>query len=145
VRPASLSDLKPGYRLGAGELVVDLRDIKLPAGDHPLNVDIGAGHALVLVPDDVCVASKASVGMGLVAIFNRDSGGVDVDWDDNRRAPERTPRLVVDGDVGLGFLEVRHRARENYGRDFNDDDPSERNTACSTRTADTGGSSATSG
>ena len=62
--PARSPRSRTSYRLGAGELVVDLRDVKLPAGDHRLKVGIGAGHALVLVPDDVCVASKATVGMG---------------------------------------------------------------------------------
>ena len=108
VRPATVAELEDSYRLGAGQLVVDLRELELPAGDHPLKVRIGAGHALVIVPEDVCVASRAEVGMGGVAIFDRDGGGIDVDWKDSRRAPDNTPRIVLDGDVGLGLLEVRH-------------------------------------
>ncbi len=107
-RPATLAELQQSYRLGAGELVLDLRELELPPGDHPLSIGIGAGHAVVLVPDDVCVASKASVGMGGVSVFERDSGGIDVDWNDARRAPAGTARLVIDGDVGLGLLDVRH-------------------------------------
>jgi hypothetical protein len=110
-----VAEIQQGYRLGAGELVVDLRDIRLPAGDRRLKLDIGAGHALVLVRDDVCVASTASVGIGAVTVFDRDNGGVDVSWSDARRAPAGTPRLVVDGDVGLGLLEVRHDADTIHG------------------------------
>jgi phage shock protein PspC (stress-responsive transcriptional regulator) len=126
-RPATMAELNQGYRLGAGELVVDLRQIDLPAGDHPLKVRIGAGHALVIVPEDVCVASRAEVGMGGVAVFDRDGGGIDVGWKDARQAPKNTPRIVLDGDVGLGLLEVRHT--RNHGWDTQSD---ERNSACST-------------
>jgi len=131
VRPATMAELEDGYRLGAGELVVDLRELDLPAGDHPLKVRIGAGHALVIVPEDVCVASRAEVGMGGVAIFDRDGGGIDVDWKDSRQAPENTPRIVLDGDVGLGLLEVRHTRHNPRGRDW-DDRTDERNRACTT-------------
>jgi phage shock protein PspC (stress-responsive transcriptional regulator) len=135
--PATLAELQQGYRLGAGELVVDLRDLDLPSGDHPLKVRVGAGHVLVLVADDVCVASSADIGMGAVSVFNRDSGGIDVDWNDGRRALEGNARLVLEGDVGLGYLEVRHNEYDDHdgppwdrrNRSFSSD---ERNAACAT-------------
>jgi phage shock protein PspC (stress-responsive transcriptional regulator) len=136
--PATVAELDQTYRLGAGELVVDLRDLDLPSGDHPLKVRIGAGHALVLVPDDVCVASSAEIGMGAVAIFDRTSGGLDVNWHDGRRARGDAARLVLEGDVGLGFLEVRHNEMDHSGdgppwdrRGF-DNQTDERNAACAT-------------
>jgi phage shock protein PspC (stress-responsive transcriptional regulator) len=143
-RPATLTEVKDSYRLGAGELVIDLRNVKLPAGDRRLKVGMGTGHALVLVRDDVCVASTAKVGMGGVAVFDHDGGGIDYDWTDSRRAPRGTPRLVIDGDVGLGLLEVRHeRSSSGDGpghRDFGSAS-SERNSACATQTASSGASS----
>jgi len=146
VRPGTLAEVKKDYRLGMGELVIDLRDVKMPAGDHHVNVGLGAGHALVLVPEGVCVASEARVGIGGVDVFERDGGGIDVDWSDARRAPGDTPRLVIDGDIGLGLLEVRHnRSRESanhYDGPFSDlDRPGDgRNDACATRTASSGAS-----
>jgi phage shock protein PspC (stress-responsive transcriptional regulator) len=143
VRPGTLAEVKDSYRLGAGELVVDLRDVDLPAGDRRLKIGIGTGHALVLVADDVCVATEASVGMGDISVFERNGGGIDVDWSDARRAPAGTPRLVVEGDVGLGLLEVRHRRVDEpirLGRRLDLDDPVERNDACLTRTASSGAS-----
>ena len=131
--PATLAEVHDAYRLGAGELVIDLRDVKLPPGDHPMKVRIGAGHVRVIVPKDVCVASRADVGMGAVAVFDRDGGGIDVNWDDERRASAHTPRLVLDGDVGVGFIEVR---RSNAGYDRNHgwegNRADEHNSACAT-------------
>jgi phage shock protein PspC (stress-responsive transcriptional regulator) len=133
-RPATVAELRDSYRIGMGELVLDLRDLELPPGDHALSVDVGAGRALVLVPENVCVASRATLGMGGVGVFDRDSGGIDVDWNDNRRSSKRAPRLVVDGQIGLGVLEVRHRDDGHRGSDWNDRsrDPAERNGACAT-------------
>ena len=137
MRPGTLAEVKDSYRLGAGELVIDLRDVQIPAGDHRVKVGIGAGHALLLVPDGVCVASEATIGMGGVSVFERDGGGIDVDWSDLRRAPEKTPRLVIDGDIGLGLLEVRHNEDHWDGprRRFESFDANECNDACSTRVA----------
>lgn len=138
-RPATLAEVKDGYRLGAGELVVDLRDVRLPAGDRRLKVAIGTGHVLVLVDEDVCVASSASVGMGAVEVFDRHGAGVDVDFSDERRAARTTPRLVLDGEVGLGFLEVRHERADRDRRPGPRREPSdERNDACSATTASVG-------
>jgi phage shock protein PspC (stress-responsive transcriptional regulator) len=146
VRPGTVAEVKDSYRLGAGELTIDLRDVDLPAGDRRVKVGMGTGHVLVLVPDDVCVASSATVGMGGVSVFERDGGGIDVDWDDARRAPAGTARLVIDGEVGLGLLEVRHDESDagdhgpfGEGRGF-DGDSVERNSACATRTASSGAS-----
>ena len=132
VRPATVAELEDGYRLGAGELVVDLRELDLPAGDHPLKVRIGAGHALVIVPEDVCVASQAEVGMGGVAIFDRDGGGIDVDWKDARRAPEEhaahRPRRRRRARPARG---APHRETTRAASDW-DDRTDERNSACTT-------------
>jgi len=145
-RPATAAEVRSSYRIGAGELVVDLRDVKLPAGDHRMKLGVGTGHVLVLVPEDVCVASTASIGMGAIEVLGRDGGGVDVTWNDSRRAPRGTPRLVVDGDVGVGFLEVRHsRDRSFHGGGRDIEVPKESNSACSTTIASTGGSGASNG
>ena len=137
VRPGTLAEVKQGYRLGAGQLVIDLRDVKLPAGDHHVKVGIGTGHALVLVAPDVCIATDARVGMGAVGVFERTSGGIDFDLSDERRAPAGTPRLVVEGEVGVGLLEVRHRDDARHG-ERPTGDPGERNSACTTRVATKG-------
>jgi phage shock protein PspC (stress-responsive transcriptional regulator) len=112
-RPASVVDLRDRYELGMGELVVDLRDTDLPAGDTLLEIDLGVGSAQLIVPDDVCVATTADIGAGYAGVFQQDSDGIDVDFDDQRDAAPSTSRLVVNADIGLGELLIGH-PRENF-------------------------------
>jgi phage shock protein PspC (stress-responsive transcriptional regulator) len=105
-RPASVTDLRDRYELGMGELKIDLREADLPAGDTPLEIDLGMGQTSLIVPDDVCVATNADIGVGAVSAFDTDNGGVDVEFKDSRDAPPDTSRLVVDADLGVGELRV---------------------------------------
>jgi phage shock protein PspC (stress-responsive transcriptional regulator) len=114
-RPGTVADIREHYELGAGELTVDLRGLDLPAGDREIELDLGMGHAQVLVDEGVCVATRADVGMGAVDVFDEEDGGIDVDVDDLPRAVAGTPRVVLDADVGLGLVEVSH---VDDGRDF---------------------------
>jgi len=125
-RPQRAADVREAYELGAGQLIVDLRNADLPAGDHDLKIDIGMGEAVVLVPRDVCVASRARIGIGAVDVFARhDTGGVDIDWEELPTAPSGTARLVIDADVGLGVLAVAYERDRfaNGGSGAFDDDP----------------------
>jgi phage shock protein PspC (stress-responsive transcriptional regulator) len=114
-RPANAAAVRDSYRLGAGHLVVDLRDARLVAGDHRIKIRLGVGEADLIVPRDVCVSTDSHLGIGGVEVFDRDNGGVDVDWQDERNAPEGTPRVVLDGDIGIGALTVHHE--EDHGWD----------------------------
>jgi phage shock protein PspC (stress-responsive transcriptional regulator) len=105
-RPQSLSEVRRGYQLGAGRLEVDLRDIAFPPGNTQLHVRLGVGELVVLVPRGVCIATSARIGGGYVGALERRSAGLDVNWSERPSPPPGTPRLVVDGNVGLGALLV---------------------------------------
>ena len=127
--PTSASDVRDSYKLGVGRLEVDLRAADLPPGDTPLEVDLGVGSAEVIVPENVCVSLDSRVGGGYVRLFDRDSGGLDVDWDMNPVPPKRVPHLVLDAQVGMGALFVVH-----HPSDVNDDTASGTgNDACNAR------------
>jgi phage shock protein PspC (stress-responsive transcriptional regulator) len=102
--PVSAAQVRDSYRVGAGRLVVDLRQANLPSGDRPLKLRVGAGQAALIVPDNVCVATRAKVGIGEVRAFDVGHGGVDVDWSDEPAAAAGNARVVLDADVGLGQL-----------------------------------------
>jgi predicted membrane protein len=109
--------VRSSYRLGAGKLVVDLREAHLTPGDHRVKVRLGVGEAQLVVPRDVCVSTDSHLGIGGVDVFDRDGGGIDADWQDERRAPEGTPRVVVDADVGIGAFSVHHEEDESWNSD----------------------------
>lgn len=140
-RPASAADMRDTYQLGMGELVLDLRQTELPAGDVPVGIDLGIGEARLIVPDDVCVATDAEVGIGEARTFDRHNEGVDVDVEDLPDASPDTTRLVVNADVGVGSLRIGHsgadldldrgqfdRGHFDFGPRFGDD--LGRNLAC---------------
>ena len=116
-RPATMADLRDRYELGVGELVIDLGETELPAGDVPLELDLGFGEARVVVPDDVCVATSADVGIGNVSTFGRDNGGIDVDFEDRPDADPDVTRLVLDAEVGIGEVRVQDPAGAFVSRD----------------------------
>jgi phage shock protein PspC (stress-responsive transcriptional regulator) len=116
-RPASSDAVRSSYRLGAGKLVVDLRAANLTPGDHRVKLKLGVGEAQLLVPRDVCVSTDSHLGIGGVQAFNRDSGGIDFDWQDERRAPVGTARVVVDANVGIGAFTVHHVGDRGWDRE----------------------------
>jgi phage shock protein PspC (stress-responsive transcriptional regulator) len=110
--PTSVAELQRGYHLGVGDLRVDLRGMDLPSGRTPLKVDLGIGSVRVFVPEDVCVASDMRVGVGYSRVLDRDNGGFDVDWRHSPREDPDVKRLVIDGHVGIGALQVVHQPWE---------------------------------
>src|SRR5829696_1136958 len=46
-RPATVAELHPDYELGIGELILDMRDVDLPAGTTRVRVEVGIGHTVV--------------------------------------------------------------------------------------------------
>ncbi len=108
-RPTTLREVREGYRLGAGRLEIDLRNVKFPAGYTHLPVRLGVGEVVVLVPKDVCVATRARVGGGYVGALDRQTWGLDVDWANRPSPPQSVPHLTLDADVGLGALFVVDR------------------------------------
>jgi phage shock protein PspC (stress-responsive transcriptional regulator) len=129
-RPVTANQVRDTYRLGIGRLVVDLRDAHLPAGDRRMHLDVGVGQAVLVLPRDVCVTTAAKIGVGNVAFFGRDSGGLDLDWQDERTAPPGTTRLVVDGDLGVGELAVTYEDPDQFAKDHGGDNPQPGNDAC---------------
>jgi phage shock protein PspC (stress-responsive transcriptional regulator) len=105
-RPLRLSEVRDGYRLGAGRLEIDLRGIAFPPGSTKLDVRLGIGELVVIVPRGVCVETGARVGGGYVGALEDRDGGLDVDRSQRPSAPTSTPRLVLEGRVGLGALLV---------------------------------------
>lgn len=111
-RPASLADLKDEYRLGLGELTVDLTRLSLPVeGAKPVRVKarVGMGRLVVLLPEHVLVSVRGHAGIGDVEIFGRRRSGFDVQYPYDPKVPLGTTiPFVLDVSVGVGSVEVRY-------------------------------------
>jgi hypothetical protein len=73
-----------------------------------VGIDLGIGEARVIVPEGVCVATDAQVGIGEARTFDLHNGGIDVDLEDLPDASGDTTRLLVKADVGVGALRIGH-------------------------------------
>ena len=119
-RPLSDANLASPYRLGAGELTIDLTEFDFTRGRTDLQVDMGMGAVEVIVPDDVCVSSRARVGAGVAEVFGQENGDIDLDWSQRPRNEGDAPELFVDAEVDFGALVVRHPGDPAW--DHDDDD-----------------------
>jgi hypothetical protein len=107
-----VADIDPSYRLGVGELRLDLADVELPSGPTDLRLRVGMGHVEVRVPDDVCVQLVGHVGAGEIALFDDVNDGLDVTVDHRAGVTGDDPVLVVDARAGVGRIDV---VRSGFG------------------------------
>lgn len=106
-RPTSVAQLRPEYRLGVGQMDLDLRSMALPAGQTEVRVSVGMGEARIRVPSEVCVSTAGQIGVGAADIPDRDDqDGFNLDLDQPAPAVPGRPRLLVTADVGVGHLQI---------------------------------------
>ena len=110
IRPAGLADLRREYRIGAGDLNLDLAGLELPPGRTNVKLVVGVGDARVRLPRGACATTEAQIGAGATDLPDRSEHGFDVTVD--AAAPPRADRPVVhvDARVGLGYLRVQEPA-----------------------------------
>jgi phage shock protein PspC (stress-responsive transcriptional regulator) len=103
--PVAASELEPSYRLGVGELIVDLTRLPVQPGTTHVELDLGVGSALVLVPPGVNLDVRAHTDIGETELLNDDhDGSQSLHYD----APGSDATLVIDADVAVGKIEVSH-------------------------------------
>jgi phage shock protein PspC (stress-responsive transcriptional regulator) len=107
-RPLTIAALQPSYKLGVGELDVDLRAIELPSGTTSVDASVGAGELVITVPADVALEIDAHAGVGEIDVLGERDDGIDVDRTLTRAGttPD-APLLRLEADVGFGVIEVR--------------------------------------
>jgi hypothetical protein len=103
-RPSSPAELTE-YELGVGNLVVDLRQLQVPAGTTVVEARVGVGELEVELPDGVSVQVEASSGLGEVQVLGQQEGGFGSRVEASSEVvPDR--RLRLDVRVGLGQVRV---------------------------------------
>jgi phage shock protein PspC (stress-responsive transcriptional regulator)/predicted membrane protein len=101
---ANPQNLLDDYRLGVGELSIDLRAIRLPPGETRVRARVDAGTIRVTVPRDVAVRVRAEATSGRLDVLGR----VEEGWYIELRRPARAAQvLVLDTQVGAGTVQIR--------------------------------------
>ena len=108
--PRSVAEVQSPYRLVAGELLLDLRNLGLTGQTVPVVASMATGNIVVTVPARAAVEVHGEVGAGDMVVFGRDWAGVGIDERVTQPGEEGAGRLVLDLHVGLGQLEVRRAA-----------------------------------
>lgn len=105
-RPTSQTDLADSYELGLGKLTVDLRKLAI-SGDQNVDISLGMGEVIVLVPLDGAVDVEAQVGAGTIDLpgGGPEQGGMGLEqtWE---RDGDGTSVLTLDVSNGLGAITV---------------------------------------
>jgi hypothetical protein len=105
---AGIQDLRDNYRLGIGDLRVDLSDVKLPIGETHVHGRVDVGRLEFIVPPDVALKVHGDAQFGGVHLLGRTADGHNVD----DSVTENGARvLVLDAHVGAGELRVTRGVR----------------------------------
>jgi hypothetical protein len=98
--PTSISAVQPDYKLGIGNLRIDLSHIgPIDKATH-VKASVGVGELRIIVPRDAAVSVNARAKVGETFVLHR--------HDDGRNAAVRVGSgpLVIDANVGAGRIDV---------------------------------------
>jgi hypothetical protein len=108
--PLTVAEISTPYRLGAGELVLDLTDVDFAGETVTIVASVAAGHLDVVVPRDVALEVDAHVGAGDLMLLGRETDGLDVGRRFADAGREGAGRLILRAEAGVGLVEVRRAA-----------------------------------
>jgi phage shock protein PspC (stress-responsive transcriptional regulator) len=101
-QPAVAASVQSQYRLGIGNLDVDLSHVSFGSKPTTVELRLGIGKLRVTVPHDATVLTHAHVAWGDAWILGDDQNGHAVHAD----VGDPQARLVLDVHVGIGKVEV---------------------------------------
>ncbi|WP_296606980.1 PspC domain-containing protein [Nocardioides sp.] len=108
--PLSAAALDNRYWLGAGEQVIDLREVAdlQNLDGRTLEVEGGIGRIEIILPEGLTAVVHADVdGPGNIDVFGFERGGIDTTINSSDGS-ESDPRITIDTQLGVGQIEV-HR------------------------------------
>lgn len=108
--PTSAAAVQDSYRIDAGEIVLDLRDVDDVAAldGRTIEVDADFGHLEVILPGGLGATVSADVhGPGNIKLFGQEHGGIDVSQNEYNGSVTG-PQITIDAELSVGEIEV-HR------------------------------------
>jgi phage shock protein PspC (stress-responsive transcriptional regulator) len=105
---AGADDLHRNYRLGIGNLTVDLGNVQFRNGETHVGTRVDVGNLRVIVPDGVALRVRGDAQLGQVEILGQSADGRNVD----KKIDQAGKRiLVLDAHVGVGKVTVTRALR----------------------------------
>jgi hypothetical protein len=102
----------------AGPAVLDLSHLNFEDRERDVDVRLGFGPLLVVVPDDVHVSVFAQVQGGVATLFGEESNGWDISQTATSRGKRDGGRLTLRAALTFGPLEVRRELPRDADGDF---------------------------
>ena len=103
--PTSAAAVAPTYRLGAGDLLVDLRDVVAEGEIIDFEATVGAGRLRVVVPEEATVYVDGRVGFGELVVFGTSRGGIGREYR-TLPPPGSASYFNVRAEAGFGQVEI---------------------------------------
>jgi phage shock protein PspC (stress-responsive transcriptional regulator) len=109
--PTTQADIPAdGYRLGTGQLIVDLRQLPWENGQTiPVSAHLGIGQMIVSVPPNVCIDGDVHGKAGELISGGQVTHGVDPDIDQGSPLSD-APTLKVNADIQFGQMLITDEA-----------------------------------
>lgn len=109
--PASLAEVQSNYSSSAGTITVDLTQIAITKGTTTnVVVNLGGGHAEVLVPENMAIVANCDAQVGNVDCLGKIDDGVSAYATNSRNVSPDTGTLNVTVKVNAGFAQVTDHA-----------------------------------
>jgi phage shock protein PspC (stress-responsive transcriptional regulator) len=105
VSPDTFAELEDSYALDVGNLVIDLTDLPWDGETVDLEARVDAGNIEIWIPPGVGLEGEASVDLGHVGAFGRESSGLGnptLQFDN----PGPVGTVVLDAAVDLGNIDI---------------------------------------
>jgi phage shock protein PspC (stress-responsive transcriptional regulator) len=101
-------DLRRHYKLGVGDMSLDLRNVRFRPGETRVGARVDVGDLEVIVPGDVAVRVNGDAQLGQVEVLGQTADGRNV----VKQLDQAGARvLVLDAHVGVGRLRVMRAVR----------------------------------
>lgn len=91
----------------AGDVRVDLSTAEMAEGAHQVDVSVGAGEVVILVPDNCNANVRAGVGTGGIRIFDKRRDGIGVKLETSQHVADATVTLNINVRLKVGQVTVR--------------------------------------
>ncbi len=104
------ADLNPDgidAELGVGEIRIDLTGAIFGNKEHQMRVQVGIGEVKIILPKNIPISTKASVGIGVANLFGRRESGMGVDLNFvSEGYATAAKKLRITAGTGIGEIDI---------------------------------------